>query len=211
MKRFYPRGFQHILDGDVDYTNSRIAVALIDLAIYTPDFDNDEYLSDISPSAIISSALLDGKTNVNGIADANDTTFLKVEGAVCRAIVFYLQPENLNTETSILIAFNDGKSQVVAAMEAVISDTTVYVDKLKAGIASGAEVEFTNGTIATLTSPAAVGDRSLSVTALTGGILPEEVAEVDDIDSYFPITPDGNDIVFTWGEGAERIFALWVE
>ena len=44
MKRFYPKGLQHILNGDVDYINSQIAVVLIDLAVYTPDFDTDEYI-----------------------------------------------------------------------------------------------------------------------------------------------------------------------
>lgn len=109
MKQFYPKGLEHLLNGDIDYTNDRICVAMLDLTKYTPDFANDEYLSDIPETAIVASALLDGKTNVKGVADANDTIFVQLTGAPIQAYAIFV--DTYNRDTSMLIVFNDGKGE----------------------------------------------------------------------------------------------------
>jgi hypothetical protein len=63
---------------------------LIDAADYTVNLVTDENLDDIPAPARVSTAALAGKTFVDGIADATDTTFLAVAGDPVEALVIYL-------------------------------------------------------------------------------------------------------------------------
>ena len=79
MNRIYPKGLDKFLTGDIDYINDRIICLLVSLQEYTPDFDNDEFLSVVSDDAIIATTVLSGKTTSGtGIGDADDTTFSSV-------------------------------------------------------------------------------------------------------------------------------------
>lgn len=79
MNQKYPKGLDKFLTADIDYINDRILCLLVTLELYTPDFDNDEFLSSIPEEAILSQEVLTGKeTSGTGVADADDITFSSV-------------------------------------------------------------------------------------------------------------------------------------
>lgn len=98
------------------------------------------------------------------------------------------------TDTGLF--FYDGRIQVIVNTNAAISATTILCEPLLAGIASGATIAFSNGIVATLTSGAAAGARSLAVSALSGAIALGHVGEAAiNTTPNFPITTNGGDIV----------------
>ena len=102
----YDKGREHFLLGNIDWVADNIKIVLVDLADYTLDIVNDEFLSDIAVAGrVATSANLAGKASVTGIADANDVTLSTVTGDQSEAIVIY---QDTGTETtSRLIAFID--------------------------------------------------------------------------------------------------------
>jgi hypothetical protein len=76
------------LNGDIDWSVAVIKVAL--LRGYTPDIDNDVYVSDLSGGTLVQSATLTGKTATNGIADGSSVTFPTVAaGAAIQHLLVY--------------------------------------------------------------------------------------------------------------------------
>lgn len=102
----YDKGRQKFLDGSIAWSSDDIKVALIDIAAYSVDLANDEYLSDIPGAAIVAtSGNLVGKTSTAGVADAADATFLGVAGPTVEAAVVY--KDTGAAATSPLIAYID--------------------------------------------------------------------------------------------------------
>jgi hypothetical protein len=86
----YKKGITALGKSQINLTLDTIKVALIDLGAYTPNMSTDEYLSDIPAGARVAiSPALTNKTLVDGIFDADDTTFTSVSGAQCEALVLY--------------------------------------------------------------------------------------------------------------------------
>jgi hypothetical protein len=104
--RLYDKGRENFLKGDISWNADDIRVVLVDLNDYTPDFVNDEFLSDVPALARVAiSSSLTGKTTVAGVADANDVTFPLVTGDESEAIIIY-QHTGVDA-TSRLIAYID--------------------------------------------------------------------------------------------------------
>lgn len=102
----YDKGREKFLNGDIDWANDDIKVALIDTAEYTVDLAADEFLDDISGDAIVAtSGNLGGKSSTAGVADATDVTLSSVSGAVSEALVIY--KDTTVAGTSPLIAYFD--------------------------------------------------------------------------------------------------------
>jgi hypothetical protein len=104
--RLFDKGRQGFLDGSIDWDTNNIKAVLIDTGTYTPDYVNHDNLDDIAVGARVStSPNLAGKTVVDGVADAADTTFTAVTGATVEAIVIY--QDTGTAGTSRLIAWID--------------------------------------------------------------------------------------------------------
>lgn len=102
----YDLARQKFLNGELDWTDHDIKVALVDVADYTVDLALDEFLDDIPGAAIVStSPNLTGKTTAAGVADADDATFSAVAGDVSEALVIYR--DTGVAATSPLIAYID--------------------------------------------------------------------------------------------------------
>lgn len=102
----YDKGREKFLRGEVSWNSDDIKVVLVDLADYTQDLANDEFLSDIAVAGrVATSPNLSSKTTTDGIADAADVTFSLVTGDQSEAIVIY-KDTGLDS-TSPLIAFID--------------------------------------------------------------------------------------------------------
>jgi hypothetical protein len=100
----YPKAKEAFLNADINMASDTITIALIDTGEYTYS-SSDEFRSDISNNAVISTATLSNKTITNGVFDADDATFTSVTGANCEALIIF---QNTGTQsTSRLIAYID--------------------------------------------------------------------------------------------------------
>ena len=102
--QLYPKAKEAFLNADIDMAVDTITIALIDTGEYTFD-STHQYRSDISDSAVISSATLSNKTTTNGVFDADDATFTSVTGANAEALILF-QDTGVQS-TSRLIAYID--------------------------------------------------------------------------------------------------------
>jgi len=102
----YDAARQAFLDGSISWANDDIRVILIDVADYTVDLANHDYLNDVPSAARVAvSSSLTSKTSTAGVADAADVTFSSVTGDQAEALIIY---KHTGTEsTSNLIAYID--------------------------------------------------------------------------------------------------------
>lgn len=102
----YDKARQKFLDGQISYSADIIKLVLVDVADYTVDLANHEFLSDIPAGArVATSAALTGKTSTAGVANANNPTFTGVTGDPAEAVLIY--KDTGNAATSPLIAYID--------------------------------------------------------------------------------------------------------
>ena len=81
MNQWYLSALDKLLTGDIDVINDKLYVSLVDTSLYTPDLENDQWLSSIPKEAIISSAFIEGRTtNGKGTMDAQDSLLKAVPG-----------------------------------------------------------------------------------------------------------------------------------
>ncbi len=86
----YDKGRESFLKGEISWSADNIKAVLVDLALYTPDLANDQFLSDIPVGARVATSPNFGtKTTAAGVADAADVTFPTVTGATVEAIAIY--------------------------------------------------------------------------------------------------------------------------
>lgn len=100
----YPKAKEAFLNKDIDMIVDTIVIALVDTANYTYSSAH-QYRSDVSNTAIISTATLSNKTTTNGVFDADDATFTSVTGANAEALIIF--QDTGNQATSRLIAYID--------------------------------------------------------------------------------------------------------
>ncbi|WP_313080448.1 hypothetical protein [Pulveribacter sp.] len=101
--KFYPKGAEKILGGQVNFTTGTIAVAIVATG-YTYS-DAHEFLSDAG-TLVGSPVVLAGKTVVGGVFDADDAAFgALAPGSTAKALVMYR--DTGNPATSPLIAYLD--------------------------------------------------------------------------------------------------------
>lgn len=86
----YAKAKQALLEGDLDLTSQTLRVLFINKSLYTPNFLTDQYVSDISSSAIVfRTANITGVTAENGILDAIDVLEDSYSGTGFSAIILY--------------------------------------------------------------------------------------------------------------------------
>jgi len=104
--QLYAKGREGFLDGSYNWLTSNIKAVLVDTGAYTPNLATDKFLSAITSGArVATSANLAGKTATDGVADANDVTFVSVSGPSSELLVL-VQDTGTDT-TSRLIAYID--------------------------------------------------------------------------------------------------------
>ena len=100
----YPKAKEAFLNGAINMAANTITLALVDAGVYTYNTSH-QYRSDVSNSAVISTATLANKTITNGVFDADDATFTSVTGANCEALLIF-QDTGVQS-TSRLVAYVD--------------------------------------------------------------------------------------------------------
>ena len=97
----YDLARESFLKGEISWSADNIKVVLVDAAVYTPNLETDQYLTDIA-SVVSTSGNLASKTTALGVADAADVTFSSVSGAISEFLVIY--QDTGTPSTSRLIA-----------------------------------------------------------------------------------------------------------
>jgi hypothetical protein len=100
----YPKAKESFLNGAINMSANTITLALIDTGVYSYSTSH-QYRSDVSNSAVISTATLSNKTITSGVFDADDATFTSVSGANCEALIIFADTGVQGT--SRLIAYID--------------------------------------------------------------------------------------------------------
>jgi hypothetical protein len=100
----YPKAKEAFLNGAINMAANTITLALVDTGVYTYSTAH-QYRSDVSNSAIISTATLSNKTISDGVFDADDATFTSVTGANCEALIIFADTGVQGT--SRLVAYID--------------------------------------------------------------------------------------------------------
>lgn len=115
----YDKFSEELGNGNIDLVNDDIRAMLVNSGAYTPDFVNDEFLSDVPGGARIAtmSTMLSGRTLVGPVFDIEDYTFPAVSGDEINGLLIY---KNTGVEsTSVLIAYLDNGSNMPLTPEGV--------------------------------------------------------------------------------------------
>jgi|GEM_PF-1899571 len=136
--------------------------------------------------AFASAALLSSKTNVNGTIGAANVTGITLNDTVHGMVLV----DNISNTaaSSRLVHFCDGRTLVRCVKDASTSDTTLWVEPLEGPLPSGTVIQMTNGVTVTLSALAALGARSISVNALSAGIVAGHHGDAQTTNSGLPIT-----------------------
>jgi hypothetical protein len=102
----YPIWKQEVMQGTANTSlTGNIKAVLVDLADYTYSAAHD-FLDDVPVAArVATSANLTGKTFVNGLFDADNTSFTAATGDISEAVILYV--DTGSAATSRLVAFFD--------------------------------------------------------------------------------------------------------
>lgn len=185
--------------GSAAYTSGGYAVCL------GPSTSGDNW-DDFDAALVGTAQTLTTPTVTQGVADADDVTYSSVSGATVEAVLIY--KDTGTASTSRVAALIDGRHIVTCAATAASSATSIAVERLSAGIPNGTVLTFSNGQAATMTALANAGDRTVTVSALSGSVTAGSRADAPATSSGLPVTPNGGSITITWDNGANRIFKL---
>ncbi len=171
--------------GTGTYTSGGIAVNLSKLDV----------VDDINAGRVGTDATLASKTQTRGALGCAAISFAAFTGSFGAMLISELVTNDADSNPLIWI---DGRIKIVCAAAASTSATSVAVQRLSAPIPSGTVCRFSNGVNATLTSPAAAGDRVLAVSALSSGIAVGHEAEVYKTSPGFPGSSSGSSFTLTF-------------
>ena len=186
--------------GSGAYTSGGYAVCL------GPSTSGDN-IDDFDGARVGTDVTLTSPTVTNGAFDAADPTWSAVTGATVEAIGLYR--DTGTASTSRVLGIITGKFVVRVAAQAASGATSISVEPLASGIASGAQIAMSNGQVVTLSGAAAAGARTIPVNA-TGAIIPVESVglALASPSMGLPFTPNGGNATATLSNGENRIFRL---
>lgn len=104
--RFYLKGKEHILNGDVPLLTDDVSILLVS-DTYEPDTSIDESRAAIPDAAIIAEATLEGKMTANGVFTADDLTFNEVTGDTIKYVVLALDSAQYSNAWLLAILKDD--------------------------------------------------------------------------------------------------------
>ena len=104
MSAWYTKGRNAFGTGDIDWINDPIIALLICLDYYTPDYDNDTFISDIPSTAIMATANLLGNNIVDRIATTNNLTFPLLDSSLdAGALILAKDTSDINSSPVLLL------------------------------------------------------------------------------------------------------------
>lgn len=168
------------------------------------DITSASTLADVSANSNGTDVSLSGVTNTGGIINASAWSWTGLTATKSWAIAIYD-----STASNDLIAFIDGTFQVYVITQAAASATAIAVARLPVAIATGSTIVFSDGSSATLSAQANIGDTSLAVTSLAAIVHRQATADVATLACGLPLTPaSGGGLNFTPDAGVNKLFVL---
>jgi hypothetical protein len=177
--------------GNAAYTSGG-AVINLTLAAATTDVDGGRIATDQT---------LGSTTDTNGVLNAANPTFTSVTGTVDAMILY-------DNTTNVPIVYIDGTQLIVAAAAASSSATSLAVEPLAGAMANGTSFVMSNGVTVTLTASANAGDRTLTVSALSGSVAAGTTADAPTTGAGVPFTGSGGSYTWQFDSGANKIIKI---
>lgn len=104
---FYTLGVERFLKGSISWNSDTIKMQFIDDTHYTPNLATHEFLSDVSNTSYVGSAVTLGtKTTTGGRAGAANATVSAVSGGTIKYILIYKDTGTPSTSPLILLLDN---------------------------------------------------------------------------------------------------------
>lgn len=182
MNIVYSKFWELVAKNSLDWESDVIRALLVrSTSAYAPNVDHDFLdaftggggveisVASYARQTLASPAVNLDDTNDRVELDCDNIAFGALEtGQTVLAVIYYQQVggDDSTPANDPLIAYVDGVIQVTLAADASTSATTIYVDPLHEALDSGTALDFGGGATCALSSSAAIGARSLSVTAL---------------------------------------------
>lgn len=161
-------------------------------------------LADVSANSIGTDVTITGVTSALGIVNASQWTWLGLPATKAWAVAVYD-----STASNALLEWIDCTTQLYVITQAATSATSIAVARLTAAIPSGATVVFSDGSSATLTAQANVGDTSLTVSALAATVHRQATADTPTLYAGLPVTPAaGGNIALIPDSGSNKLFVV---
>lgn len=173
------------------------------------DITSAATLADISANSIGTDVSLTGVTDTGGIVNASAWTWNGLPATKAWAIALYD-----SSASNDLIGFIDGTQQLYVVTQAAATATSIAIQRLNNIILNGTVINFSDGSSATLTAQANVGDTSLTVSSLAAIVHRQATADVATANSSgsssgLPFTPALNGaLTFNPDTGAYKLFSL---
>lgn len=174
------------------------------------DVSSASTLADVSANSNGTDPSLTSVTNTLGVINAATITWSGLTATKSWAIALYN-----STASNDLIGFIDGTAQVYVVTQANSTATSIAVQRLAFAIANSTTLVFSDGSSATLTAQANVGDTSLTVSSLAATVHRQATADVVTYNttltstSGLPFTPGaGGGLTYTVDTGANKLFVL---
>lgn len=191
------------------YTSGGCAINLTKIA-NRQDYDAASVHGANAPGASGGPAVPASKTSTKGVFQCTSplswTAVPDLSGGQVHGYV--LAKDSGSAATDAGVFFYDGRHEVRCSKTAAASATSIDVEPLIGGIASGAVIYFSNGVAATLTGAAAKGARTLSVSAIASGIGAGHTAQAPfNVTDNFPKTTNGSNMTLDV-DATEGLFTL---
>lgn len=155
-------------------------------------------------------ATISGITNTGGIINASAISWTGLSATKSYAVGVYD-----SSVSNDLIAWIDGMYQVYVITQASATATSIAIARLPVAIANGTTLVFSDGSSATLTAQANIGDTSLTVSSLAAIVHRQATADVVTYNttasstSGLPVTPGaGAGLTLSIDTGVNRFFVL---
>ncbi|CAB4155033.1 hypothetical protein UFOVP650_66 [uncultured Caudovirales phage] len=171
--------------GTGTYTSGGVAVNLTKL----------NNVQDANAGRVGSDATINTKTQALGNLGCAAINWAAFTGSFDALLISELVTDDTDSQPLIWV---DGRAKVVLAAAASTSATSLAVQKLSNPLASGTVLRFSNGINATLSGAAAIGDRVLAVSAISGGIAVGHEAEAYKTNPGFPGSSSGSTFSLTF-------------
>lgn len=130
----YDAGRKAFGDGEIDWIDDTDIKAVLLKTTHTPDLANDDFYDDVNADIVGTATLLASKTNVAGVMDAADLTFVTVTGVECNYICLFKDSGTPSTSRLIALIDNDATGLPVTPnggdIEVAWADTTNKIFKL---------------------------------------------------------------------------------
>lgn len=112
--------------GPINWATADIRAVLVDVADYTVDLTNHNFLDDVASGARVGTPVaLSSKTFTAGVFDAADTTLTSVTGDACEAIILFVHTGS--DATAQLLAYIDGFTVTPNGNDITITwDTNIF-------------------------------------------------------------------------------------